>query len=159
MILADVFFFILRIAELAFAGIVAGINGDYLRSVHNADSWYQGRFIYTEVVAGISLFFALVWLFPFAAFLHWPIDLLISICWFVAFGLLVNFLGGSCGYVFNWDNLSFHRDNQCGKWKAVIAFSFLSAICWFVSAIIGIFWVRDREAQVYRRRFRANPRV
>ncbi|OTA70076.1 hypothetical protein K449DRAFT_427587 [Hypoxylon sp. EC38] len=160
MILTDIFSMILRLAELAFGAIVAGINGQYLHDVRNTDSWDQGRFIYTEVVAGIAIFLSIIWLFPFAgSFVHWPVDLVISICWFVAFGLLVNFLNGTCGYVFNWDNVSFRYGDQCGKWKAVIAFSFLSAICWLVSAIVGIFWVRDHEARAYRRRTWYRSRV
>jgi Membrane-associating domain len=83
--------FVLRLAELAFAAIVAGITGDYLHQNQGASSWDLGRWIYTEVVAGLSIFFAIIWLFPFASsFIHWPTDLLISICWFVSFGLLVN---------------------------------------------------------------------
>ncbi|KAI1389629.1 marvel domain-containing protein [Hypoxylon trugodes] len=153
MILTDLFSMILRLAELAFAAIVAGINGEYLHAVRHTDSWDQGRFIYTEVVAGVAIFLSIIWLLPFAgSFVHWPVDIFISICWFVAFGLLVNFLDGACGYVFYWGNVSFRGDDQCGKWKAVIAFSFLSAICWLVSAIVGIVWVRDHEARAYRRR-------
>jgi hypothetical protein len=140
--------FVLRLAELAFAAVVAGINGEYLHRTKGVDSWTQGRFIYTEVVAGLSIFLALIWLFPFASsFIHWPVDLLISICWFVAFGLIVNLIGDSCGYVFDWDNVS-PRGDSCGKWKAVIAFSFLSAILWLVSALIGIFWVRSHTRPV-----------
>ncbi|OTB00667.1 hypothetical protein M426DRAFT_26369 [Hypoxylon sp. CI-4A] len=154
MILTDLFAMILRLAELAFAAIVAGINGEYLHAVRNTDSWDQGRFIYTEVVAGVAIFLSLIWLFPFSgSFVHWPVDILISICWFAAFGLLVNALDGGCGYVFDWGNVSFRRDDQCGKWKAVIAFAFLSAICWLVSAVIGLIWVRDHERRTYRRRW------
>ncbi|KAI0386829.1 marvel domain-containing protein [Hypomontagnella monticulosa] len=160
MILTDIFSMILRLAELAFAAIVAGINGEYLHAVKDTDSWDQGRFIYTEVVAGIAIFLSIIWLFPFAgSFVHWPVDILISICWFVAFGLLVNFLNGTCGYVFDWDNVSFRRGDQCGKWKAIIAFAFVSAICWLVSAIIGIIWVRDHERREYRRRTWYRSRV
>lgn len=81
---------ILRAAELAFAAIVAGVNGEYLHR-SNADSWALGRFIYAEVVAGLSIFFALIWLIPFSgSFIHWPIDIVISILWWVVFGLLVD---------------------------------------------------------------------
>ncbi|KAI0431125.1 membrane-associating domain-containing protein [Xylaria sp. FL1042] len=152
MVLTGLASIILRVAELVFATIVAGINGDYLHDVRGASSWSQGRFIYTEVVAGIAIFFSLIWLIPFSSsFVHWPVDFLISVTWFVAFGLLVSYLDGSCGAVFNWTNVAF-RGDQCGKWKAVIAFSFLSAICWLVSSIVGIIWVRDRESRAYRRR-------
>lgn len=82
--------FILRGAQLAFAAIVAGITGSYLHS-SNASSWDNGRFIYTIVVASLSLLFALLWLLPFSAsFIHWPMDIFLSILWFIAFGLLVN---------------------------------------------------------------------
>ncbi|KAI0472757.1 membrane-associating domain-containing protein [Xylariaceae sp. FL0804] len=153
MIITDIFHMILRIAELAFAAIVAGINGQYLHAVRHTSSWDQGRFIYTEVVAGLAIFLSIIWLFPFtSSFIHWPVDLVISICWFVAFGLLVNQLNGACGYVFDWHNVSFDKGNYCGRWKAVIAFCFLSAICWLVSGLIGIFWVREHERRTYRRR-------
>lgn len=98
MILTDLASVILRLAELAFAAIVAGLNGDYLGSVYNADSWPLGRHIYTEVVAGISILLAIIWLFPFSgSFVHWPADFAISAAWFAAFGLLVDWLGGNCG--------------------------------------------------------------
>ncbi len=98
MILADLFSILLRLAELAFAAIVAGLNGVYLHAVHNASSWQLGRFIYTEVVAGLSIFLAIIWLIPFSgSFIHWPVDFVISVAWFVSFGLLVDWLGGNCG--------------------------------------------------------------
>ncbi|KAH8671303.1 marvel domain-containing protein [Xylariales sp. PMI_506] len=156
MIMTDLFSMILRLAELAFAAIVAGVNGAYLHAVSNSDSWSQARFIYAEVVAGISIFLSLIWLFPFSGnFVHWPVDVIISICWFVAFGLIVNLLGsnGTCGYIFDWNNVALNGVDQCGNWKAVIAFAFLSAICWLVSAIIGVLWVRDHERRTYSRRW------
>ncbi|KAI0390429.1 marvel domain-containing protein [Xylariaceae sp. FL0594] len=161
MILTDLVAIIFRLAELVFAAIVAGLNGEYLHAVRHSSSWDQGRFIYAEVVAGVAIFLSLIWLLPFSgSFIHWPVDLFISIAWFVAFGLLVDLLNGSCGYVFDWNNVSFDRGNQCGKWKAVIAFAFLSAICWLVSAIIGLVWVREHETRTYRRRtWRSTSRV
>lgn len=34
---------------------------------------------------------------------------------------------------------------MCGKFKANIAFSFILAICFLVSAFVGIWWNRRRE--------------
>jgi hypothetical protein len=91
MIMTDLFSIILRVAELVMAAIVAGVNGAYLHAVQGSDSMSQARFIYTEVVAAIAIFLSIIWLFPFSgSFVHWPVDILISICWFVAFGLIVN---------------------------------------------------------------------
>jgi hypothetical protein len=84
---------VLRTAELVFAAIVAGVTGDYLHK-SDASAWDLGRFIYTEVVAGISIFLALIWLFPFSStFIHWPVDIFVSILWWVSFGLLANVSG------------------------------------------------------------------
>jgi hypothetical protein len=46
--------------------------------------------------------------------------------------------------LFDWDNVA-PRGDQCGKFKADLAFAFLSAILWLVSALVGIFWVRKQE--------------
>ncbi|KAE9579648.1 hypothetical protein CGCF415_v003597 [Colletotrichum fructicola] len=155
---------IFRAAELAFAAIVTGITGAYLHAHDNASSWDNGRFIYTIVVSSISMVFALVWLLPFSgSFVHWPMDIFISILWFVSFGLLVNLIGDGCGPVFDWSNVS-PRGDDCGRHKANIAFTFLSAIVWLASALIGLFWVRRRTAvadnrpAVHRRRW-YNSRV
>lgn len=51
--------FLLHGAELAFAAIVAGVTGSYLASTNSAGG-DNGRFIYTEVVAAISIVAALV---------------------------------------------------------------------------------------------------
>jgi hypothetical protein len=105
------------------------------------------RFIYIEVVAGISILLGLLWLLPFASgFVHWPVDVFISIAWFAAFGILVQWRNthpGACASgTFNWDEISFNGD--CGRWRATEAFSFLSAIFWLVSALVGI-WFIHRE--------------
>lgn len=140
--------FVLRAAELAFAAIVAGILGHYLDN-SEASSWDNGRHIYTIVVAALAMLLSLLWLLPFSsAFVHWPVDLFISILWFVAFGLLVDLIGDGCGGIFNWGNITIRGDDWCGRFKAVIAFAFLSAICWLVSAIIGFFWTRRRTSAV-----------
>ncbi|KAH7025948.1 uncharacterized protein B0I36DRAFT_151502 [Microdochium trichocladiopsis] len=167
MAFAEIAGMILRAAELAFAAIVAGINGSYLHDMDrlNVDSWYLSRFIYTEVVAGISIFFALIWLIPFSgSFIHYPFDLLVSILWFAVFGLIVNYLNGTCGWVFNWTDINWTDvtvvgNNLCSHRKTVIAFSFLSAICWLASFIVGIIWVRNRTTRRYERRHWRGSRV
>jgi hypothetical protein len=159
---------ILRAAELVFAVIVLALTSEYIHKVNDYQtSWDMGRFIYTDVVAALATFLAIIWLFPFSSsFIHWPVDLFMSINWFVVFGLLVNLIGDSCGYIFNWGNVA-PRGSQCGKFKAIIAFSFLSAICWLVSALLGLFWVRGHERRAavadshitHRRRWYRRSRV
>ncbi|KAJ5958490.1 uncharacterized protein N7479_005640 [Penicillium vulpinum] len=150
---------ILRIAEIAFAAVVAGVIGHYLAQVNNSSpdvDWSpQARWIYTEVIAGLSILLGLIWLIPFSSgFFSWPMDIIISLAWFAAFGVLVDTLHRlPCGSIWSW---RFSGDHMCGRWKAAEAFSFLSAIVWLVSAIVGIwftFRVRDSTNDGVRRRW------
>lgn len=139
----------LRVAELVFAAIVAGVTGSHLHQ-SNASSWALGRFIYAQVVSALAMLVALVLLIPFSStFTSWPVDVFMSILWWVVFGLLVDMHGDGCGRVFDWGNVS-PRGDQCGRFKANLAFSFLSALFWLVSALIGFFWVRRRESRAAR---------
>ncbi|KAJ5241015.1 uncharacterized protein N7469_002606 [Penicillium citrinum] len=137
----------LRISEIAFGAVVAGVIGHFLKTYDEIQPWPQGRWIYTEVVAGISILFGLLWLIPFSSgFFSWPLDVLISFAWFAAFGLLVDTINNlPCGGIFDWN--FFHRSNVCTRSKAAEAFAFLSAIVWLVSALVGIwFTFRKRDS-------------
>ncbi|KAJ5197111.1 hypothetical protein N7449_007590 [Penicillium cf. viridicatum] len=149
---------ILRVAEIAFAAVVAGVIGHYLAEVNHSgadvDWWPQSRWIYTEVIAGLSILLGLIWLIPFSSgFFSWPMDILISFAWFAAFGVLVDTIRRlPCGSIWSWH---FRGDQTCGRWKAAEAFSFLSAIIWLTSAIVGIwftFRVRQNPTDGVRRR-------
>jgi len=133
---------VLRFAELVCACVVAGIIGSYLDNYDDVNAWPEKRFIYIETIAGLSILLSLIWLFPFAGgFLHWPTDIAISAAWFAAFGLLVNALGrNGCGSsAFSWGGIT--QGGVCNRWRASEAFSFIAAVCWLLSAIIGIWFV------------------
>jgi len=148
--------------KLAFAAVVAGLTGEYLHNTRSQSTWDRKRFIYTEVVAGLSILLALLWLLPFTgSFIHWPVDFILFVSWIVAFGLLVDvshcpqtssafsstaanlkeqFIGPlNCGSVFNWGDLT--QKGTCQKWKADVAFIFLSAIFWLASALVGLWFI------------------
>lgn len=81
----------------------------------------------------------MLWSLPFTYdfILDWPMDLILSAAWFAAFGLLVNWLNANgCSSTFNWDGMA--NGGYCREWKTAEALSFLSAICWPASAIIGM---------------------
>jgi len=139
---------ILRVGELAFAAVVAGLTGEYLHSIDNVSASDKKRFIYTEVVAGLGMFLALLWLIPFTStFIHWPVDLLLFVLFMIAFGLLVQFIGPlDCGSVFYWGDIT--QKGTCQKWKADVAFTFLSAIFWLASAILGLWYVHRHRRGV-----------
>ncbi len=116
---------------------MAGLIGSYLHAYHNSTrGWPQGRFFYTEIIAAISIFMALFWLIPTASsFLHYIADFVLFVLWMVAFGLLVNFIGPlHCGSVFAWGDIT--QKGTCQRWKAAVAFSFLSSLFWLASCLL-----------------------
>ena len=83
---------------------------------------------------------ALVWLTPFNASLaHYLLDLILFVAWIIAFALLVDFsrFKGDCGwydrYLYPYTPYGRH---PCGEWDATLAFAFLSAILWLISALV-----------------------
>ena len=54
--------------------VVAGIIGNYLHEYDNSSiGWPQARWIYTVVIAGLSILLGLIWLIPFSSgFFSWP---------------------------------------------------------------------------------------
>ena len=80
---------ICRIVELFSAAVVAGLVGEYLHKIDDANQNAGPRIVYTEALAGISLFFSIAYLPPLTySFYGFFIDFSIFICWMVAFGLL-----------------------------------------------------------------------
>lgn len=77
-------------------------------------------------------------------------DILISFAWFAAFGILVDAVNHlPCGSIWSWEFGG--GDPLCGRWKAAEAFSFISAIIWIFSALIGIwFTFRKRDKTTER---------
>jgi len=89
MICEDLLSLGLRIGEVAFSSVVAGLTGHYLHQQKGTSVWDKKRFIYTEVIAAIGILFSLLFLLPFAgSFIHWPMDTLLGIGFIVAFALL-----------------------------------------------------------------------
>ena len=83
--------------------IVAGLVGSFFGKdyFHNnghqhgnwwsSDSGSNGRLIYSEVIAGISIILSIVWLLPFAGgFIHYPVDIILMAAWFAVFGVLIS---------------------------------------------------------------------
>jgi len=137
-----------RAAELAFGAIVLGISAWWIHHSNNASSWANGRMIYTLVVASLAVLAALIWFIPTAhSFTHYGFDFLMFALFIISFGLIVDWLNSGCGHVFNWSIIS-PLGNLCGKVRALEAFTFLSAIIWLASALLGIYFVHKRRNAV-----------
>jgi len=144
MLCDDLLSLCLRIGELAFSAVVAGLTGQYLHQQRGASAWNKKRFIYTEVIAAIGILFSLIFLLPFlASFIHWPMDLVLFAGFMVAFGLLANYIGPDCGSIWNWHGIT--HGGSCDKFKADLAFAFLASIFFLVSALLGIYVMHKRR--------------
>lgn len=128
---------------------MVGIVASYLHDYHRGSGLPLARFIYTEVIAAVSILLALLWLLPFAGgFIHWPVDLLLAFAWFAAFAVLVNFINNHTAC--RGSAYGIRRNNVCGRWKTSESFSFLSAIAWLASALLGLWFIRRERSKRVR---------
>jgi len=113
--------------------------GHFLHIYHKTGQGPHKREIYTEVIAAISVVLSLFFLLPFtSSFMHYPLDLIMSLAYFAAFGALVNQVHKmNCGGAFEWNGIL--HGGTCNKWKAVEAFTFLAAIFWLASTLLSIY--------------------
>ncbi|KAK2606233.1 hypothetical protein QQS21_003404 [Conoideocrella luteorostrata] len=138
--------FILRALQFASATVVTGVTGYFLYK-SDASPWDLGRFIYTEVVASVSMLAVISTILPFVdAFVQIPLDIVLSLLWWAVFGLLFNFLQFPCEWVFEWMNIA-PFDQQCAKLNADAAFAFICAVFFMVSGILNVLIDRRQERQ------------
>jgi len=142
MILTRLLSLILRFAQFVCAAVVLGIMSYELHLHHKShagDGEPFGREVYTEIIAAISLLLSLVWMLPFAHnMMHYPADFLLSAGWFAAFAVILIWLHKiDCGSAFAWHGIQ-HLHDDCNRWRASEAFSFLAAIFWFASFVLGL---------------------
>lgn len=146
----------LRFLQLASAAIVTGIVGNYISDANKAGVNPADRFVYTIVIATFSLLAALILLIPFTASLTvFPLDLLFFILWIISFALLVDFIAPmNCEWGWSWNGHYYNSDNpinQCQRWKACLAFTFLSAMFWLMSALLALWVIRRVRGRGDRR--------
>jgi hypothetical protein len=144
--ISRVFNLILRFAQFVCAVVVLGINGYFLHVYHHTRQGPIHREIYIEVIAGVATIASLVLMLPFTyKILYYPFDFIISAGWFAAFALQVNQIYNTkCGAIFYWGGIQ--HSGYCNQWKAAEAFSFMSAIFWLSSCILGVYiFHKDRH--------------
>ncbi|TGO23697.1 hypothetical protein BPAE_0124g00290 [Botrytis paeoniae] len=135
----DILALVLRVGQFAFSTIVVGLTSSHLHSARAEPSWSKKRFIYTDVIAALGLFFSLFFMLPFTwNFIHWPIDFLMFVMYMIAFGLLVDFITPlDCGSIFNWYGV--FGSSACARWKSDVAFTFLASLFFLGSFLLGTY--------------------
>jgi len=133
----------LRAAQFVCAVIVMGIMAWF-------ESLYQGvasnvqpqpQVIYTLVVSVLAAASAVIFFIPFAvSMMHYFWDFIMMVAWFAAFGVLINYYGTpDC-----------NSDQSCQRWQTAEAFSFISAILWGLSMLVGLTLVHNvRQGVVF----------
>ncbi|KAF1934004.1 uncharacterized protein M421DRAFT_110237 [Didymella exigua CBS 183.55] len=141
----------LRVAQFITAAVVLGLTAFFL---HQYDKYHIGpfnRLVYSVVIAALSVWLSLLWVvLPHATWAHFGTDLIFCAAWFAVFGLLQDYYDDSmkCGSMWAWNNIDL-TNNYCGQWNAAQAFSFLAAVFWFASFIVGILaWSKARHSPV-----------
>jgi hypothetical protein len=74
------------------------------------------------------------------------VDALLFVGFIVAFGLLANYIGPSCGSIWNWHGIT--GNGSCSQFKADLAFLFLAAIFFLASALLGLYVMHRRRRGV-----------
>ncbi|KAF2671562.1 integral membrane protein [Microthyrium microscopicum] len=143
MILSRLLSFVFRGLEFVCAIIILGLGGHFIWRMNRDGPGPRGRLIYTEVVATFAALLSLIWLVPFTwTFLHYPMDIILSLAFFASFGALFDWIhinGLNCSGIFgvwNWDGNS--HNNYCAEWKTLEAFTFMSGVFWLISAFLSI---------------------
>lgn len=71
---------VLRIAQIICAISIIGIASNYIATHKSRSLGHLSRFIFADVVAVISTFFAVIWLIPFSSnYMNWYIDALLGV--------------------------------------------------------------------------------
>ncbi|ORX98674.1 hypothetical protein BCR34DRAFT_640649 [Clohesyomyces aquaticus] len=149
---------ILRAGELCSFSIVIGLLGRFFYLFHlGTDESLNGRLIYAEVIAGLSIVASILLMPPLKySFCAWPVDVVLFICSIVAFGLLAD-LSSGCSSHWYWNYWGYYWGRfwtvapratigfntiayaGCGSWRSILSFLFMGSMAWFLSAILGIF--------------------
>lgn len=141
----------LRFSQFVTAGVVLGLTAYFLHQKEAHDIGPFSRLIYSVVIASISVWVALLWMvLPHATPVHFVTDLIFCAAWFAVFGLLQDYYDDEmeCGSPWRWDSIRVTK-NYCGQWNGAQAFSFLAAIFWFASFLVGILsWSKKGRTSV-----------
>ncbi|KAK7433057.1 hypothetical protein QQZ08_000530 [Neonectria magnoliae] len=142
----------LRGAQLICAVVLIGVATHYVKD-SDTSIGHRSRFIFTDVAAALSAFFAFIWILPFSSnHMNWSIDLFIALGLAGASGWLIYRSEDQCGKATTSDVgiVTKFRDehaSDCTKWRALYIFAVVSTALWILSAVIGYFWVKKHTVK------------
>jgi len=145
-----VLFSILRFIQLIFAVTVCGLYGVDLNNARIAGVAADGRWVYAEVIGGLSAFTCVLYFIPFIMGIPFMFvwDFLLCFMWIVLFAIF--------GKLFIHENPE--GDAGIERMKNAVWIDLVNMLLWFISAILMlVFWIRSRRSS--RGRFTGRAQV
>ncbi|KAF1958864.1 hypothetical protein CC80DRAFT_558429 [Byssothecium circinans] len=139
MLVSRIVSLVLRVAEFIFAAIVLGLSTWFLwQRTHSYVFLPYGRIIYVVIISSLAILGSLFSMIPTkASIASYGSDLFFTVAWFAAFAVYADWYRSfNCGGIWVWNGMTF--SGQCGRWSTNQAFSFLSAITWCASFVLGV---------------------
>ncbi|KAF2157145.1 hypothetical protein K461DRAFT_219852 [Myriangium duriaei CBS 260.36] len=128
---------VLRFFQFVFAITVCGLYGTDLHAAHKAGVGMDGRWVYAEVVAGLSAFTCLIYAVPLIKsywFFGW--DLILFILWTALFGIFARL------YIHEHPTPEQHG---LARMKHAVWIDLINMLLWLVTAVYGaIIFFRHR---------------
>jgi hypothetical protein len=140
----------LRVFEFGFCVIILGILARFFYLIGKLDVHADSRLVYAISMASISVLLSVVLFPPMKySFCCFPLDVALFVCWIVVFALLEDLTGTqTCTsgwfedyWAVHWSggNTTIVSRSACSRWKVVLAFSFMVAFAWLLSAFLGLY--------------------
>lgn len=130
----------LRFTQFALALTACGLYGADLRAATLAHKQSDSRWVYAEVVGGLSAFTAILYMIPSLTTITWMFiwDAILFFLWIVLFGIFGNI------YI---------KENTDGDWsvqrmKDAVWVDLASALLWLTTVIVMVWlWWRERSSR------------
>ncbi len=129
---------ILRFCQFVIAITVAGLYGVDLHHAAQAHAGANGKWVYAEVVAGLSAFIVILYAIPFIkSYKFFYVDWLILVLWIALFGTF--------GAIFIGAHPTPKQSGQI-RMKHAVWVDLVGLLLWFITAVYStIIWWKDRR--------------
>lgn len=131
---------VLRFLQFVLAITVAGLYGVDLHHAHEKKAYTDGKWVFAEVVAGLSAFTCIIYGIPFIKS-YWAFgwDWILFILWTALFGLF--------GSIFIKDHPTPKQGGQI-RMKHAVWVDLVNMLLWLITAIYGtVIFVRNRQTR------------
>jgi len=131
---------LVRLCQLALGLAVCGLYGVDLQAARNAHVYQDGKWVFAEVVGGLSAFTAVVYMIPFIVRIPFMFvwDTILFILWIALFGLF--------GNMYIKENPE--GDSGIQRMKNAVWVDLVNMLFWlFTAVMMGVYWMKHRQTR------------